>query len=253
MFRRRLRASSRELHSESPQRYPFRFKVPLLAHNHGPSCPRAPYPRTSYPRQLFQLLLHERLCQRIIKNQVGNRTRTQGTTQSTHTVSTGGNANTARNTSQLLRSRTGRTLIQLQISPGAILTQKNRAHIPHNAQLTQLTLLLRLKIATRIHVRRNRTTKSAHTKNSEVNVLLGMQILLHATLTPHGGLRLRIVKKCGNREVNRLRIIGVHQLPQQRTQVGNTRMVGVTRTVQLNHRHAGQRAARQMTRNLSHG
>lgn len=80
-----------------------------------------------------------------------------------------------------------------------------------------------------------------------------MQIPLHATLTPHGSLRLRVVKERGNREVNRLRIISIHQLPQQRTQVGNTGMVGVTRTVELNHRHTGQRAARQMTRNLSHG
>ena len=129
-------------------------------------------------------------------------------------MSTGRNTNTARNTSQILRSRTGRTLIQLQISPRAILTQKNRAHIPHNTQLTQLTLLLRLKVAARVHMRRNRAAKSAHTKNSEVNVLLGMQILLHATLTPHGGLRIRIVKERGNREMDSLRIVGVHQLPQ---------------------------------------
>ena len=168
-------------------------------------------------------------------------------------MSTGRNANTARNAGKLLRSRTGRTLIQLKISPRAVLTQKNRAHIPHNAQLTQLTLLLHLKIAARIHVRRNRSTKSTHAKNSEVNILLGMQILLHATLTPHGGLGVRIVKERGNREVNRLRIVSAHQLPQQRTQVRNTGMVSVTGTVQLNHRHAGKRAARQMTRNLSHG
>ena len=168
-------------------------------------------------------------------------------------MSTGRNANTARNTSQLLRSRTGRTLIQLQISPRAILTQKNRAHIPHNAQLTQLTLLLRLKIATRIHVRRNRSAKSTHTKNSEVNILLGMQIPLHATLTPHGSLRLRVVKERGNREVNRLRIISIHQLPQQRAQVRNTRMVRITGTIHLHDSHTLQRAARQMTRNLSHG
>lgn len=167
-------------------------------------------------------------------------------------MSTGGNTNTARNTSQLLRSRTGRTLIQLKISPRAVLTQKNRAHIPHNAQLTQLTLLLHLKITTRIHVRRNRSTKSTHTKNSEVNILLGMQILLHATLTPHGSLRLRVVKERGNREVNRLRIISIHQLSQQRAQVRNTRMVRITGTIQLNHRHALQRTTRQMTRNLSH-
>ena len=63
-------------------------------------------------------------------------------------------------------------------------------------------------------MRRNRAAKSAHTKNSEVNVLLGMQILLHATLTPHGGLRIRIVKERGNREMDSLRIVGVHQLPQ---------------------------------------
>lgn len=167
-------------------------------------------------------------------------------------MNTGRNANTARNTSQLLRSRTGCTLIQLQISPRAVFTQKNRAHIPHDAQLTQLTLLLRLKIATRIHVRRNRSTKSTHTKNSEVNILLGMQILLHATFTPHGGLRLRIVEERGNREVNSLRIISIHQLPQQRTQVRNTRMVRVTGTVHLYDSHALQRAARQMTRDLSH-
>ena len=168
-------------------------------------------------------------------------------------MSTGRNANTARNTSQLLRSRTGRTLIQLKISPRAVLTQKNRAHIPHNAQLTQLTLLLHLKIATRIHVRRNRSTKSTHAKNSEVNILLGMQILLHATLTPHGGLRLRIVKERGNRKMDSLRIIGIHQLSQQRAQVRNTRMVRITGAIHLHHCHALQRAARQMTRNLSHG
>lgn len=167
-------------------------------------------------------------------------------------MSTGRNANTARNAGKLLRSRTGRTLIQLQISPRAVFTQKNRAHIPHHTQLTQLTLLLHLKITTRIHVRRNRSTKSTHTKNSEVNILLGMQILLHATLTPHGSLRLRIVKERGNRKMDSLRIIGIHQLPQQRTQVRNTRMVRVTGTIQLNHRHALQRTTRQMTRNLSH-
>ncbi len=83
--------------------------------------------------------------------------------------------------------------------------------------------------------------------------MLGMQVLLNATLTPHGGLGVRIVKERGNREVNRLRIVSAHQLPQQRTQVRNTGMVSVTGTVQLNHRHAGKRAARQMTRNLSHG
>ena len=49
-----------------------------------------------------------------------------------------------------------------------------------------------------------------------------------------------------------LRIISIHQLPQQGTQVRNTRMVRVTGTVQLNHRHALQRTTRQMTRNLSH-
>lgn len=167
-------------------------------------------------------------------------------------MSTGRNANTARNTSQLLRSRTRRTLIQLKISPRAVLTQKNRAHIPHNAQLTQLTLLLHLKIATRIHVRRNRSAKSTHAKNSKVNILLGMQILLHATLTPHGSLRVRIVKERGNRKMDSLRIIGIHQLPQQGTQVRNARMVSVTGTVHLHHSHALQRAARQMTRNLSH-
>ena len=167
-------------------------------------------------------------------------------------MSTRRNADTARNTSQLLRSRTGRTLIQLKISPRAVLTQKNRAHIPHDAQLTQLTLLLHLKIATRIHVRRNRSAKSTHAKNSKVNVLLGMQILLHATLTPHGSLRVRIVKERGNRKMDSLRIIGIHQLPQQGTQVRNTRMVRITGTVQLNHRHALQRTTRQMTRNLSH-
>lgn len=80
-----------------------------------------------------------------------------------------------------------------------------------------------------------------------------MQILLHATLTPHGGLRLRIVKERGNRKMDNLRIIGIHQLPQQRTQVRNTRMVRVTGTVQLHDRYTLQRAARQMTRNLSHG
>ena len=167
-------------------------------------------------------------------------------------MSTGGNTNTARNTSQLLRSRTGRTLIQLKISPRAVLTQKNRAHIPHNAQLTQLTLLLHLKIAARIHVRRNRSTKSTHAKNSEVNILLGMQILLHATLTPHGSLRVRIVKERGNRKMDSLRIIGIHQLPQQGTQVRNTRMVRITGAVHLHDSHAFQRTTRQMTRNLSH-
>ncbi len=216
--------------------------MPAASHARSASC----------PRQLFQLLLHERLSQRIIKNQIGNRTRTQGPAQSTYTVSTGGNTNTARNTSQLLRSRTGRTLIQLQISPRAILTQKNRAHIPHNAQLTQLTLFLRLKIAARIHVRRNRAAKSAHTKNSEVNVLLGMQVLLHATLTPHGGLGVRIVEERGNRKMDSLRIIGIHQLPQQGTQVRNTRMVRITGTIHLHHSHALQRTTRQMTRNLGH-
>ncbi len=49
-----------------------------------------------------------------------------------------------------------------------------------------------------------------------------------------------------------LRIIGIHQLPQQGTQVRNARMVSVTGTVHLHHSHALQRAARQMTRNLSH-
>ena len=45
--------------------------------------------------------------------------------------------------------------------------------------------------------------------------MLGMQVLLNATLTPHGGLRVRVVKERRNREVNRLRVIGIHQLPQQ--------------------------------------
>lgn len=79
-----------------------------------------------------------------------------------------------------------------------------------------------------------------------------MQVLLNATLTPHGGLRIRVVKERGNREVNGLRIIGVHQLPQQRTQVRNPRMVRITRTVELHDRHTVQRATRQMTGNLSH-
>ena len=83
--------------------------------------------------------------------------------------------------------------------------------------------------------------------------MLGMQVLLHATLTPHGGLRIRIVEERGNREMDSLRIVGVHQLPQQGTQVRNTRMVRVTGAVELNHRHAGQRTARQMAGNLSHG
>lgn len=74
--------------------------------------------------------------------------------------------------------------------------------------------------------------------------MLGMQVLLHATLTPHGGLGVRIVKERRNREVNRVRIVSVHQMPQQRTQVRNTGMVGVTRAVQLNHSHTGKRAAR---------
>lgn len=116
-----------------------------------------------------------------------------------------------------------------------------------------MTLLLRLKITTRIHVRRNRATKSTHTKNGEVNIVLGMQVLLHATLTPHGGLGVRIVKERRNREVNRVRIVSVHQMPQQGTQVRNTRMMRITGTIQLNHRHALQRTTRQMTRNLSHG
>ena len=73
-----------------------------------------------------------------------------------------------------------------------------------------MTLLLRLKITTRIHVRRNRTAKSTHTKNGEVNIVLGMQVLLHTTLTPHGGLGVRIVKERRNREVNRVRIVSVH-------------------------------------------
>ena len=102
-------------------------------------------------------------------------------------------------------------------------------------------------------MRRDRTAKSTHAKNSEVNVLLGMQILLHATLTPHGGLRIRIVKERGNREVNRLRIISIHQLPQQRAQVRNTRMVRITGTIHLHDSHTLQRTTRQMTRNLSHG
>lgn len=50
-----------------------------------------------------------------------------------------------------------------------------------------------------------------------------------------------------------LRIIGIHQLPQQGAQVRNTRMVRITGTIHLHHSHALQRAARQMTRNLSHG
>lgn len=82
--------------------------------------------------------------------------------------------------------------------------------------------------------------------------MLSMQILLNATLTPHGGLRLRIVKERGNREVNRLRIIRVHQLSQQRAQVRNTRMVRITGAVHLHDSHAFQRTTRQMTRNLSH-
>ena len=83
--------------------------------------------------------------------------------------------------------------------------------------------------------------------------MLSVQILLHATLTPHGGLRLRIVKERGNRKMNSLRIVSIHQLPQQRTQVRNTRMVRVTGTIHLHHSHALQRAARQMAGNLSHG
>ena len=82
--------------------------------------------------------------------------------------------------------------------------------------------------------------------------MLSMQILLNATLTPHGGLRIRIVKERGNREVNRLRIISIYQLPQQRAQVRNTRMVRITGAVHLHDSHALQRATRQMTRNLSH-
>lgn len=101
-------------------------------------------------------------------------------------------------------------------------------------------------------MRRNRPAKSTHAKNSKVNILLGMQILLHATLTPHGGLRIRIVKERGNRKMDSLRIIGIHQLPQQGTQVRNARMVRVTGTIHLHHSHALQRAARQMTRNLGH-
>ena len=83
--------------------------------------------------------------------------------------------------------------------------------------------------------------------------MLSMQILLNATLTPHGGLRIRIVKERGNREVNRLRIISIHQLPQQRAQVRNTRMVRITGAVHLHDSHTLQRAARQVARNLSHG
>ena len=82
--------------------------------------------------------------------------------------------------------------------------------------------------------------------------MLGMQVLLNATLTPHGGLRVRVVKERGNREVNRLRIVGIHQLPQQGTQVRNTRMVRITGAVHLHDSHAFQRTTRQMTRNLSH-
>ena len=50
-----------------------------------------------------------------------------------------------------------------------------------------------------------------------------------------------------------LRIIGIHQLPQQGTQVRNTRMVRITGAVHLHDSHAFQRTTRQMTRNLSHG
>ncbi|CNJ69742.1 Uncharacterised protein [Mycobacterium tuberculosis] len=53
--------------------------------------------------------------------------------------------------------------------------------------------------------------------------------------------------------MNRLRIIGIHQLPQQRAQVRNTRMMRVTGTIHLHDSHTLQRAARQVTRNLSHG
>lgn len=208
---------------------------------------------TSFPPPPRKLPIHQNLGERIVQHQIRNRAGAQSPAERPRAVHPRSHANTPRDTRQLLGSGPRCAPVQLQISPGAVLTQKNRTHIPHNAQLTQLTLLLRLKIATRIHVRRDRSTKSAHTKNSEVNILLGMQILLHATLTPHGGLGVRIVKERGNREVNRLRIVSAHQLPQQRTQVRNTGMVSVTGTVQLNHRHAGKRAARQMTRNLSHG
>ena len=83
--------------------------------------------------------------------------------------------------------------------------------------------------------------------------MLSMQVLLNATLTPHGGLGIRVVKERGDREVNRLRIVGAHQLPQQGAQVRNTRMVRVTGTIHLHHSHALQGAARQVARNLSHG
>lgn len=83
--------------------------------------------------------------------------------------------------------------------------------------------------------------------------MLGMQVLLHATLTPHGGLCVRVVEERGNREMDSLRIVGVHQLPQQRTQVRNTRMVRITGTVHLHDSYTLQGAARQMAGNLSHG
>lgn len=102
-------------------------------------------------------------------------------------------------------------------------------------------------------MRGNRAAERTHAKDGQVHALLHPQACLHAALAPHGFLRLGVVEEGGNREVHGLRLVGVGQLPQQRTQVRNTRVVRVARAVELHDLHAGQGAARQMTRNLSHG